>query len=303
MKKSAYVKGRMGGFVLNFAEHLISVVVFRKRPKDITLEKRIRYGDGPKEYSNLIYKKSESKKPLLIYIHGGGFCSGLVNMRNGYCYEFAKRNWFVANVGYEYAPQKTFPYQFAQLFKAIDWLYDNSDKYKIDMDNIMIAGESAGGYFITYIANMSLDHTLFDKLGIDFKNKDKFKIKAMVNNCGVYSLNSVIDCGFPGMKFMLNSFTGYSHKEIRANLADDKIKILSPTVCKDFPPTMIIYGCKDKLQNESILLAQDYEKVNSAYILYKGEGLLSMHAWGLATFTKRGKECMTATIDFISQYL
>lgn len=303
MKKIAYFKGKVGGWFMNLGEYPLCWLLHRKPSQNITVEKKIPYGETKREWLNIMFDHTtDEKQPAFIYIHGGGWCSGLPNMRNTYCLEYAERGWVSANIGYEYAPDATFPTQFKQIYKAIDWLYDHQDQYHIDMTKVTLAGESAGGYFIAYMAAMSLDHSLYDKLGIDFKHRDDFKVSAVVSNCGAVDFGTLIDNKFFGIKYMINAFTGFNHKEIRANLDKDYIKILSPEIKEGFPPTMLIYAKNDFLKTESFALAKKFDSVGTPYRLHCAEGILSLHAFPLATIEKRGKACLADTIDFITPY-
>ncbi len=302
MKKIAYLKGRIGGFFMNGTELLAQAIIQRKPAEGTVLVKGIKYGDGPRETLNLSYKLERETQPLFLYIHGGGWCSGLLDMRNTYCQEYASRGFFAANVGYQYAPMMTFPDQFKQLFKAIDWLYDHAEEYKIDMSKVLMAGESAGGYFISYITSMTLDHTLYDKLGIDFKHRDEFKITALISNCGAVDINRLVYSKFPGMKYMLNAFTGYHYKEIHAGKDKDEIKVLSPTIAEGFPPTVLIYAEHDFLRHEAFAMQKIFESIGTPYLLIGGKGLLSQHAWPIATIEKQGKEILRKTVEFLAPY-
>lgn len=303
MKKIAYFKGKVGGWFMNLGEYPLCWLLHRKPSQNITVEKKIPYGETKREWLNIMFDHTtDEKQPAFIYIHGGGWCSGLPNMRNTYCLEYAERGWVSANIGYEYAPDATFPTQFKQIYKAIDWLYDHQDQYHIDMTKVTLAGESAGGYFIAYMAAMSLDHSLYDKLGIDFKHRDDFKVSAVVSNCGAVDFGTLIDNKFFGIKYMINAFTGFNHKEIRANLDKDYVKILSPEIKEGFPPTMLIYAKNDFLKTESFALAKKFDSVGTPYRLHCAEGILSLHAFPLATIEKRGKACLADTIDFITPY-
>lgn len=303
MKKTAYFKGKVGGWFMNLGEYPLSLLLHRKPKDNITVQNDLKYGEGKRETINIIFDHTATdKQPAFIYVHGGGWCSGLPKMRNTYCMEYAERGWVSANIGYEYAPKMTFPHQFKQIYKAIDWLYDHSEEYHIDMTKVTLAGESAGGYFITYMAAMSLDHTLYDKLGIDFKHRDEFKVSALVSNCGAVDFGRLIDNKFLGIKYMINAFTGLNHKEIRANLDKEEIKILSPEVKEGFPPTMLIYAKNDFLKTESFALQKRFDEIGTPYRMHCAEGILSMHAFPLATIEKRGKACLDDTVDFISQY-
>lgn len=309
MKKIAYWKGRLGGIGMNLSEWLTVPLISRKPKGGVIRDKMVRYGEGSREYMNLIYDKAirekdgaNVKQPLLFYIHGGGWCSGVLALRDTYCQEFAQRGWFAVNVGYEYAPMATFPYQFKQLFKAIDWLYDHSDELGIDMNKVLLAGESAGGYFITYVAAMTRDHSLYEKLGIEFKHKEEFKVNALISNCGAIDITRLTDSKFPGMKYMLNAFTGIPCKEIKARCNDEDIKLLSPPFTADFPPTMLIYASHDLLRYETWAVAETFKELGIPHKVFAAEGIISMHAFPLATIEKRGKECLRQTIEFITPY-
>lgn len=303
MKRLAYFKGVVGGLFMNGTEYIAKAITQRKPPKDMALVKGIEYGDGKREVLNLIYQKDRSKKqPLFIYIHGGGWCSGLLDMRNTYCQEVCAHGFFGVNIGYQYAPMMTFPGQLRQIFKAIDRIYDHADEYNIDMSKILLGGESAGSYFIFYVTMLSLKHELFDKLGIEFRHKEEFKVSAMISNCGAINFDTLIDNKFPGIRYMTNAFTGYSHKEIREEPDRDEIRILSPRICEGFAPTMLIYASKDYLRSESLKAAEQFDKLGVPYELYEGKGIISQHAWPIATCTRKGRECLEATMRFVKQY-
>lgn len=304
MKKIAYFKGVVGGWFMNGTEHIAKVVTRRRPPKDMTLQKGIKYGDGKRETLNLIYKKDCSQKqPLFIYIHGGGWCSGLLSMRDTYCQDVCAHGFFGANIGYQYAPMMTFPGQFRQIFKAIDWIFDHSSEYNIDTSKILLGGESAGSYFIFYVAMMSLNHELFDRLNVEFRHKDEFAVSAMISNCGAINFDTLVDNKFPGIKYMINAFTGYSHKEIREGGDREEIRILSPQICEGFPPTMLIYASNDHLQSESFAVAKRFDELGVPYAFYKGTGIISQHAWPIATCTKKGKDCLAKTMQFVKRYV
>lgn len=303
MKKSAYLKGRLGGIFMNGTEYLARIITERKPPENIALVKGIKYGDGKRETLNLIYDKDRSQKqPLFIYVHGGGWCSGLLDMRNTYCQEVCNNGFFGVNIGYQYAPMMTFPDQFKQIYKAIDWIFDHSDEFNIDTSKVLLGGESAGSYFIFYMAMTSLDHSYYDKLGIDFKHRDEFKVSAMISNCGAINFDTLVDNKFPGIKYMMNAFTGYSYKEIKENKDKEEIKILSPRIIEGFPPTMLIYASKDYLRSESFAAAKEFDRLGVPYKFYEGTGIISQHAWPIATCVKKGRECLNETMSFVKQY-
>lgn len=89
----------------------------------------------------IIPEDTDSQK-LIFYVHGGGYVSGSCNDHRAFVSKFAKRSK-ITNLQYEYrlAPEYPFPY-------ALDdsiMVYESVLKKGYKPENIIIAGESAGG--------------------------------------------------------------------------------------------------------------------------------------------------------------
>lgn len=128
-----------------------------------------------------------SKKPLLIWIHGGAFIAGdksEVSITN-LCKEFAQRGYVTASINYrlgfisdEAAWYCNFPsyscvfatdsaewyrayYRAMQDAKgALRFLVNRSDEFNIDQNNVFVAGESAGAFIAL---GLSLLDTISEK--------------------------------------------------------------------------------------------------------------------------------------------
>lgn len=303
MDKKSYRKGCNLGKFLDFTE-LIALVALARSTKDVNVITGIKYGDGHREELDLIYNDSVNKKPLLIYIHGGGFISGVRKMRKYLCADYARAGYFVANLDYELAPVALFPYQFKQLFKAIEWLIDNADKYNLDLNRVVVAGESAGGYLSSYVAAIVKNKALYDTLGIDFKYKESFDVHAAIHLNGCFNAEKMADLNFPNMPIFIKSFFDKTCEEIKA-LSEDEKAILSPSeqIRNNYPPTVVGRSKMDGLDAESVYLLEVLKTNNIPHVEFMAGGLNSPHAWCLATFTKEGKRCLKITLDFLDEVL
>jgi len=89
----------------------------------------------------LMPEESDPKK-LIMYIHGGGYVSGSCNDHRGFVSKFASKTG-ITNLTYEYrlAPENPFPSGLEDSVKIYQWLLSSG----FDPENIMFAGESAGG--------------------------------------------------------------------------------------------------------------------------------------------------------------
>lgn len=137
-----------------------------------------------------------SKKPLLVWIHGGAFLSGNKNDPSiiNLCEEFAKRGYITASISYrlgfvadknawncnypnyacifaadEAEWQRAYYRAMQDAKGAIRFLVNRHNQYRIDLDNIFVGGESAGGFIA--LATALLD-TLPEKPAVTYAIED-----------------------------------------------------------------------------------------------------------------------------------
>ncbi|GAB5576737.1 arylacetamide deacetylase-like 2 [Prionailurus iriomotensis] len=95
-------------------------------------------------------RKSEIRRPAVIYIHGGGFCFGSFK-QNAYDslnrWTANKLNAVVVGLDYRLAPQHHFPAQFEDSFTAVKFFLQDKilRKYGVDPTRICLSGDSSGG--------------------------------------------------------------------------------------------------------------------------------------------------------------
>lgn len=310
MDKKIYYRGQLGTCWYNFTEALAYAITGRPIPDNVHYEKKIYYGEDKNQYMNFLCLKEnlEKKKPVIIYIHGGGWVSGITEMRNTYIMNWVRKGFFACSVNYSYAPEKVFPSQLKEIYSAVDFIFDNADKYNIDTDNIVLAGESAGGYFISYLASCIKDSSPLDKLGICFRNRDKFRIKALVSHSGCFNLEYLSNpdkpqSKFPDMKMMLESFTGMRRDELFEHLKTPEGKLLTPQVNTDYPPCYLAWATRDPLRFETRDFVNELRRFNIPYRMFKGDGSVGNHAWTIVTMLRKGRICLEETFDFVLPYL
>ena len=96
--------------------------------------------------------------PLYLFIHGGGWCTGTVEERDGRCRAIsAGARCVVASVDYRLAPENAFPTPVEDCYSALAWLVDHADRLDLDADRVAVGGESAGGNLAAALCLMSRD--------------------------------------------------------------------------------------------------------------------------------------------------
>ena len=309
MDKKLYLRGRIATPWYNFCELLAYALTYRPTPKSLIYEKRIKYGAEKKQYYNTYCRKDlvGTEKPLFVYVHGGGFISGITDMRNTYIQNFAKRGFFTASISYSYAPVKIYPTPLQGVCDAMDNILDKAKEKKYDPHNVVLCGESAGVYYIFMLAAIAADPTLADKIGVKFRHKDDIKIKAMVSHSGCYDLKKILDPAFPQSKYpdikmMACSFVGKRYDDAVAFLNTPEGTLSYPHINASYPPTFFATGAKDHLRHESYDAMELYKQYDIPYAHYEGTGNLSAHAWTIVTVLKKGKECLEETFKFLEKY-
>jgi acetyl esterase/lipase len=282
----------------------MAYALIRQKKEDLITEYNVPYGNSRNTVCDYYYlPDTQTKKPVLIYIHGGGWISGTKLLRKPYCFSFAKQGFFVMNTAYDYAPQKKFPTQLQQIFNAIEKLLDNAEKYNIDTSKIVVGGESAGAYFSAFVAAATKRPSLFDEMGISFKYRDIFDIKACILLNGAFDAERLTASRFPNMATFLTSHFDMSRKEIAKG--GEKTKYFSPVAYVDekFPPTVIGEGKYDGLKKESTAAKQRLAELGIKHTSFMATGLVGIHGFCLAVNTKEGKRCFEHTLEFIKDTL
>ncbi|HWB26055.1 MAG TPA: alpha/beta hydrolase [Chitinophagaceae bacterium] len=206
-------------------------------------------GDTSRHHLLDIYLPANAKAnaPLVIWVHGGAWMlndkyadmSYMANTVKG----FLDSGYALASIDYRYSTQAPFPAQIQDCNQAVEFLYNNAAKYKIDKHRFALIGFSAGGHLASLVG-MSNNSTIpaFYYNGI----KPRFTIKAVLDFYGPQDFISMAAAmsGSPSpgpnpMALLLG-----------ANIFDrpDLAKTASPLTYldKSDPPFFIVQGEKDQ---------------------------------------------------------
>ena len=112
-----------------------------------TLPDEVRATDIQGKYRLYAPVLSSSKKlPLLIYLHGGGWCFGSINSCSRFCMELVREAGVaVLAVEYPLAPEHPYPAALTCCTEAVSFAFNQAEAYGFDTENISIGGDSAGG--------------------------------------------------------------------------------------------------------------------------------------------------------------
>ncbi|GAV57275.1 Abhydrolase_3 domain-containing protein [Cephalotus follicularis] len=117
-----------------------------------------------KPISNQIPATSFGKLPIIVYIHGGGFCVGSRMWPNNHncCLRLSSGlNALVVAPDYRLAPEHRLPAPMEDVFSAMKWLQaqalsENGDAWfnrvQVDFNRVFVLGDSSGGNIAHHLA-------------------------------------------------------------------------------------------------------------------------------------------------------
>ena len=252
-----------------------------KTANSISVEKDVVYNDTLPDVCTLdIYcppLKGRDKYPVLVDVHGGGWITGDKYWRRGLNRAFADMGLCVISPNYGLSPRFKYPECVKHLFACFKWICDHAEERRLDLDNVLITGDSAGGQLACLVLAIQNNAEVKARIGA-VDSPLRFKGGMLV--CGAYDPDSMAKNIFSNKLFL--EMTGYGRKHLREFKDYD---LMNPVnfVDKDFPAdVMVAYGRFDAFVggNEKIL----FKRLNELGIPYreyraKGAGEHCFHLW------------------------
>lgn len=104
-----------------------------------------------------LYANSGDRLPVLLYLHGGGFCIGGLETHDALCRQLALRSGgAVLALDYRLAPEHRFPTAVNDAWAALQWMAgEGAATLKLDGTRLAVGGDSAGGTLAAVAALMA----------------------------------------------------------------------------------------------------------------------------------------------------
>lgn len=240
-----------------------------------TLEPDVVYGmAGGVELKMGIWqpKQSNNKKPVIIFVHSGGFMSGDKSeiATSPMAAHWLGRGYLVASVNYRLSPKYIFPAEVEDVKCSVRFLRQNAVKYGINPDKIGACGVSAGGYLVNMMGLCDASAG-FDNSGGYFNQSSK--VQAVANLFGISDIIYQYEQSkYEGANGPTSKFIGGADKFYEIAPKANPINYVS----SDDPPFLIMHGDQDDqvLPKQSEVLHNKLiaAKVSSTLVWVKNAG-------------------------------
>ncbi len=212
--------------------------------------------DGEKGHLLDIYypEGTTEKLPVIIDIHGGGWMYGYKEINKYFCLKLAQKGFLVASINYRLAGDVLFNDQIRDIFSALKWLGENLKNYPADMNNIFLAGDSAGGHFACVTTAVNLNKDMQKDFGVEYTG---YNFKAVAAICPAVDLLSP--------DFLMNVNIPVLLGENSRKSPYRKYLDVNKIASEEFPPFHIITASGDFLKKQAYKLKDIFDKNGVEY--------------------------------------
>ena len=164
---------------MNLTQSLYAPLLADQRRDGVAMVPDIAYGQHARHRLDLYLPDpgSSSTRPVLLFLHGGGFVRGDKAEKQNIGLYFARAGFVVAVANYRLAPAGSWPAGAEDVIAAFEWLHANVARHGGDANRIFIGGESAGA---AHVASATLMRRFHPQAGL--------QIAGMVLISGVYDV-------------------------------------------------------------------------------------------------------------------
>lgn len=109
-----------------------------------------------------------SKLPIIVDVHGGGWVYGTKELNRPFCMELASRGFVVMGMSYRLVTDNfKIPDQFIDILQSLEVFKKIAKEKKLDLNNVFITGDSAGGYYALCLACLNGQSLLHRNTGYE----------------------------------------------------------------------------------------------------------------------------------------
>lgn len=250
----------------------------RRMLTKIDVKKDVAYVEDGHERQKLdlyLPKNSTGKRPLVIWIHGGGWRQG--SKKNCRAIPLVERGFVVASINYRLSSHAVFPAQIHDCKAAVRWLRRHADLHGIDESKIGVWGSSAGGHLAALLGTSG---DVKELAGVDVGDDGSCRIQAVCDWFGPTNLLLMNKQAGSLGKMDHDSVSSPESLLLGGELqtVPDKAAAANPIsyVTSDDPPFLILHGDIDPLvpvkQSQMLYDALLAANCDAEFTIVEGEG-------------------------------
>lgn len=304
----------LGAIVVTFSPKPISLFVrssfeggnevaaedFDEVTKNVKIERDIDYGSSkPDDTLDIIWAKESA--PTIFWTHGGAFVGGDKQDVEKYASYLAAKGYNVVNLNYARPPEEKYPTPLKQIEEAYTYIQKNKDKYRLNLDRVYFAGDSAGAQLASQFVAIQMNEDFSPSANVDRVVPEK-TIKGAILLCGPYDLKEVAEKSPSALNRFLFERVGWAYmgdrdwKELKQI---QEASLLTNPPAK-FVPSFITDGNTASFESQGKRLAEQLKQNNDVTeVFYPLEDGELGHEYQFEMDKDASKETFSKLVDFL----
>jgi len=280
---------------------------------NITFYQNIEYGENKRNKLDIIIPKSNSKTPLVIYLHGGGYKGGKKEhsyRKNniGRISEILNNKIAFATINYSFLNNEDGLISSLNDAKlALQFLKYNHNKFNLDKNRVVIWGVSSGANSVLWLG---LSDDMADLKSENKVLRESTRVQGIVSVNGAHSFNSqnwkkMINMSDKIFDFMIKRFLKYPGMDVDKWLVNYKLKKYQEAIDYfDFmdssDPPMLVANYGDMVPKS--LSSFNHHPIHAKYLKQRADSL-SIENYVFAPKLGIENKDINGILDFILKQL
>ncbi len=262
-------------------------------PENIHYIGDLKYGEDQMQTLDVCWSKDIPSRAVIVNVHGGGYVYGSTLTYRYYCCELASKGYTVVSFNYRLAPKHIFPTPLLDLELVMKWICAHADEYPIDVNNILMVGDSAGAQLTSQYAAIYSSPEYADIMNI---HPGGFRLASVGLNCGMYDISDM--CSRPaGLNAIVGTyFTGKPERFGR------QLRVLD-YITADYPPAYLLSSHGDFLLANCEPMARLLRSHGAAceYWIYGDKS--TGHVFHIDIRSELARQANADELEFMSRYI
>ncbi|MFF5989245.1 alpha/beta hydrolase [Prauserella flavalba] len=264
-------------------------------PREVARVVETAYGSEDRQRARIYVPEGEGPFPVVLYLHGGGFVGGGLDVVDGPVRALAAGTGaIVVAATYRLAPEAKFPAAHDDTFQALRWAAKEVTAYGGDPARLAIAGDSAGGNLAVSaalraheagepaVAAQVLIYPLVDATA-DTPSKREFAEGYVIHTAAL-------------------EWFGAQYVTGPDDLADPRLAVTGSSSLGALGPTLILTNEYDPLRDEAERFGAQLRDAGARATVRRFDGLVHGVYW-MSAAVPRSAEQHDAVVSFLREHL
>lgn len=252
--------------------------------------------DGAPDTSMDVYHGvGAGPRPLVLWLHGGGFVAHDAASVAGYATVLADAGYTVVAVDYTLSPEAQHPVALRQANAALHAVVTAAADYGVDAASVFIGGDSAGANIAAELGVALTTPGAGEARGL-VPAIDAASLRGAILFCGLYDMSTVASTRFPALRTFLWAYTG--HRDWMDAPDIDQLSTMREATAA-FPSTLLAVGEADPLAPQTHELAAGLSALGVEVRMERAPG--AGHEYQFDFRRDDARQTLQQTLDFLAE--